>query len=197
MFGSSTELKAVQKQLEDAQSALTTINRSHENSMADAKSKNERERLDLEARHRREISDKDNEIKSLQNKVARIEAEMEARLASQWKLLKEEFDVKESVLKSNIDSYEYGIKIKEEASTKLAEANAQKIIAEAETKWAEIIQKAMENVQMVYKNALDILSEKITNLNEIDISEIADLVRAATEGYPVFPDSISTTSSSK
>lgn len=197
MFGSSTELKEVQKQLVDAQAALTTINRSHENTMADAKSKTERERLDLESQHRREISDKDNEIKSLQNKVARIEAEMEARLTSQGKLLEIEYNANKSAFETAMDARDDAIDVKEETVLKLAEAKAEKILAEAEVKATASMQQAMENIQMIYKNALDVLTEKIANLTEIDVSEIADLVRAATEGYPTFPDSISTTSSSK
>ena len=197
MFGSSTELKEVRKQLVDAQAALTTINRSHENTMADAKSKTERERLDLVSQHRREISEKDHAIKSLENKVARIEAEMEARLTSQGKLLEIEYNANKSALETELDARDDAIDVKEEAILKLAEAKAEKILAEAERSGAAIITTALDNVQMVYKNALDVLTEKIANLTEIDVSEIADLVRAATEGYPTFPDSISTTSSSK
>lgn len=197
MFTTSKELTEVQKKLARATEELVDLKRSQENTLADNRSKTERERLDLEAKHRRELADKDHEIKALENKVARIESEMEARLDTQEEFFQREFDAKESALKIEYDARESARLLKEAASMQLAEAKAAKVIAEAEVKGTKIIQEALENVQIVYKNTLDLLTEKIANMTEIDISEIADLVRAATEGYPTLPDSISSTSSSK
>ena len=168
MFGFSTELTEVRNQLTDAQDTISAMTRVHKH-----------DRLDLEAYNMRALDNKEFEIKSLKNHIARIEAEMDARLKLQGEILKEEFDAK----KTNLDLQ--------------AEAKVQKLIAQAEIDGTKIIQQALDNVQMVYKNALDVLTEKIANLTEIDVSDIAGLIRAATEGYPAFPDSISSTSSSK
>ena len=168
MFGFSTELTEVRNELKITHDALADNDHKYKNYL-----------MDLEAEHVRSLSRKDDSIKSLQNHIARIEAEMEARLKLQGEILKEEFDAK----KNNLDLQ--------------AEAKAQKLIAQAEIDGTKIIQQALDNVQVVYKNTLDVLTEKIANLTEIDVSDITGLIRAATEGYPAFPDSISSTSSSK
>lgn len=168
---------------------------------------------DLNSAHSREIStitssnkisllEKDAEIKSLQNKISRLESEMEARLALQEDIHADELLAIEEKYKAMEVNLEEKYKAKDDALDTNMNARAEEVLAEAKSNTTEIIKSAYEEAFKIKQKAIDsyqdiiyILSKWIDDKN--DINQLVDLVKASTENYPAFPTKVSSTSSSK
>lgn len=172
-----------------------------------------REVDDLNSAHSREIStitssnkisllEKDAEIKSLQNKISRLESEMEARLALQEDIHTDELLAIEEKYKAMEVNLEEKYKAKDDALDTNMNARAEEVLAEAKSNTTEIIKSAYEEAFKIKQKAIDsyqdiiyILSKWIDDKN--NINQLVDLVKASTENYPAFPTKVSSTSSSK
>lgn len=149
------------------------------------------------------VTDMDNQITKLQNEVERVRTEGEARLALTEDIHQDEIIALEEKYDAKIESMEIKYKAKyealaeaDEADDVLNEARRQEVLAKAERAGAEIIQKALDNVQVIYKNALDLLTARLKDLPTMTSTEIINLIKASTENYPALPETLTSTSSS-
>lgn len=181
---------------------------------------NKREVDDLNSSHRREIDsitssnkisllEKDAEIKSLQNKIARIESEMEARLTLQEDIhadeilaLEEKYKAMEVNLEEKYKAKDDALDTMQEMDKKHMNAQAEELLAKSKSTAANIIEQAYKEAFLIkqesidsYQSIINMLSIQLGNKN--DIEQLVDLVKASTENYPSFPTKISSTSSSK
>jgi len=147
---------------------------------------------------------KDNKIASLENQIERMESEMEARLELQEDIHLDEliaveakFEAQKEALEITHKAKEDAMKTQAEAASSRAYAERDKILAAAEREGTEIIQKALENVQVIYQNALSVLASRMKDISTMSSAEITNLIKAATENYPTLPDTLTSTSSSK
>lgn len=127
---------------------------------------------------------KDNKIATLENQIERMESEMEARLKLQ-----------EDIHLDELLGVEAKFEVQKAAIEITHKAKEDQVLAKAEREWVEMIQKALDHVQVIYKNAIDLLVARLKDIPTMSPTEITDLIKAATENYPTLPTTI--TSSSK
>ena len=146
----------------------------------------------------------DHEITKLQNEVTRVREESDARIALIEDIHQDEVLGLEDKYQAKIEAMEIKYKAKDEAlDTEMyadkAHMEAQKVLAlaEAEKEGTKIIQEALENVQVIYRNALDLLVARIKEVPTMTPAEIINLIKASTENYPALPETLTSTSSSK
>lgn len=188
---------------------IEDINSAHTRNISDLESKQSREIDSITSSNKISLLEKDAEIKSLQNKIARIESEMEARLALQEDIHADEILAIEDKYLAKASSLEIKYKAKDDSLDTMQEidkkhmnARAEEVLAEAKSNATEIIKSAYEEAFEIkkesvvgYESIVGKLYEKINNKD--DISQLIDLVKASTENYPAFPTKVSSTSSSK
>jgi hypothetical protein len=140
---------------------------------------------------------KDHKITELENKIERMESELDARLKLQEDIHLDEliaveakFEAKKEAIEIAYQAKEAALKTQTEAANSRAYAERDKIIAAAE-------RQALENIQNIYKNTLEVLVEKMKQIPTMSPSEITELINAATENYPTLPKTLTSTSSSK
>jgi len=143
------------------------------------------------------VTDKDNQITKLQNEVERVRTEGEARLALAEDIHQDEIIALEEKYDAILEIKNEEMTMKRDAFFTEADIVKQKRLAEAEREGAEIIQKALDNVQVIYKNALDLLTARLKDLPTMTSAEIINLIKASTENYPALPETLTSTSSSK
>jgi len=150
------------------------------------------------------VTDWENKITKLQNEVDRVRSEGEARLALAEDIHQDEVLGLEEKYNAKIEAMEIKYNAKNEAlDTEMyadkahMEAQRQEILAKAEREGSEIIQKSLENVQVIYKNALDLLTARMKDIPTMTPAEIINLIKASTENYPALPETLTSTSSSK
>ena len=150
------------------------------------------------------VNDKENHISKLQNEVERVRTEGEARLALAEDIHQDEILGLEDKYQAKIEAMEIKYKAKDEALyTEMhadhaqREALKEKALAEAEREGSDIIQKAMENCQIIYRNALELLVTRMKDIPTMTPAEITNLIKASTENYPALPETLTSTSSSK
>ena len=150
------------------------------------------------------VTDRDNQITRLQNEVERVRTEGGARLALAEDIHQDEIIALEEKYDAKIESMEIKYKAKyealaeeDEADDILNEARRQEVLAKAEREGSDIIQKAMENCQIIYRNALELLIARMKDIPTMTPAEITNLIKASTENYPALPETLTSTSSSK
>lgn len=209
----TVEIEARKMTIDSLKREIENIKTSYSRDFNDLNSTHKREVDDLSSAHRREIStitssnkisllEKDAEIKSLQNKISRLESEMEARLVLQEDIHTDELLAIEEKYKAMEVNLEEKYKAKDDALDTNMNARAEEVLAEAKSNTTEIIKSAYEEAFKIKQKAIDsyqdiiyILSKWIDDKN--DINQLVDLVKASTENYPAFPTKVSSTSSSK
>lgn len=150
------------------------------------------------------ITSMDNTHTKLQNEIIRVREESEARITLIEDLHQDEILGLEDKYQAKIEAMEIKYKAKEEAIDTmdnaddiLNEARRQEVIARAEKEGSDIIQKAMENCQIIYRNALELLVARMKDIPTMTPAEITNLIKASTENYPALPETLTSTSSSK
>lgn len=190
-------IKDLRTQLEDEQ-------RSRRIMREDSEREHKRDNFQQDQAHEAAILAKDNKIATLENQIERMESEMEARLKLQEDIHLDEliaveakFEAQKEALEITHKAKEDAMKTQAEAASSRAYAERDKILAAAEREGTEIIQKALENVQVIYQNALSVLASRMKDISTMSSAEITNLIKAATENYPTLPDTLTSTSSSK
>ena len=175
---------------------------SHKHEVNDLNSDHSREISTITSSNKISLLEKDAEIKSLQNKISRLESEMEARLALQEDIHTDELLAIEEKYKAMEVNLEEKYKAEDDALDTNMNARAEEVLAEAKSNTTEIIKSAYEEAFKIKQKAIDsyqdiiyILSKWIDDKN--NINQLVDLVKASTENYPAFPTKVSSTSSSK
>ena len=209
----TVEIEARKMTIDSLKREIENIKTSYSRDFDNMVCSHKREVDDLNSAHSREIStitssnkisllEKDAEIKSLQNKISRLESEMEARLALQEDIHTDELLAIEEKYKAMEVNLEEKYKAKDDALDTNMNARAEEVLAEAKSNTTEIIKSAYEEAFKIKQKAIDsyqdiiyILSKWIDDKN--NINQLVDLVKASTENYPAFPTKVSSTSSSK
>lgn len=140
----------------------------------------------------------------LENEITRVREESEARIALIEDIHQDEILGLEEKYEAKIEAMEITYQAKKEALDTmdnaddiLNEACRQEVLAKAEKEWSDIIQKAMENCQIIYRNALELLIARMKDIPTMTPAEITSLIKASTENYPALPETLTSTSSSK
>ncbi len=206
-------IDSLKREIEDIKASRSrdfdTIVCSHKREVDDLSSSHSREISTITSSNKISLLEKDAEIKSLQNKISRLESEMEARLALQEDIHADEILAIEDKYLAKASSLEIKYKAKDDAldtmqkmDKKHMNARAEEVLAEAKSNTTEIIKSAYEEAFKIkqkaidsYQDIIDILSKWIDDKN--NIKQLVDLVKASTENYPAFPTKVSSTSSSK
>lgn len=199
-------IDSLKREIEDIRASYSrdfdTIVYSHKREVNDLNSAHSREISTITSSNKISLLEKDAEIKSLQNKISRLESEMEARLALQEDIHTDELLAIEEKYKAMEVNLEEKYKAKDDALDTNMNSRAEEVLAEAKSNATEIIKSAYEEAFLIkkesvvgYESIVGKLYEKINNKD--DISQLIDLVKASTENYPAFPTKISSTSSSK
>lgn len=152
---------------------IEDINSAHTRNISDLESKQSREIDSITSSNKISLLEKDAEIKSLQNKIARIESEMEARLALQEDIhadeilaLEEKYKAMEVNLEEKYKAKDDALDTMQEMDKKHMNARAEEVLAEAKSNATEIIKSAYEEAFKIKQKAIDSYQDIIDILSK-------------------------------
>jgi hypothetical protein len=195
-FFKSVEVEELESEIRSLKNKILDMQADHERALRRISFATDLEKTNESREKAAMVAERDAEILRLENKLSRLESELDARLKLQEDIHTDELIAVEDKYKAKLEAYEITNAAEREKVIAKAERDASQVREAAHAEAKSILAEAYRQAD-VFKAYAQTLLTDLLKKSEVPYDKIQSLVLAATENYPTLSDlSVSSISSS-